>query len=64
MKDDDPEAKKWAFEPAALTVAAGTEVTFRNEGVQPHNVVGRRQVVQLADAVQGRGVEVHLRQPR
>jgi len=37
-KDSPNDVYKWRFEPAELTVAAGTKVIWTNDGAQPHTV--------------------------
>lgn len=38
MDDSDSDAQQWGYAPVELAVPAGTEVTFRNTGEQPHTV--------------------------
>ncbi|MGH9000020.1 MAG: cupredoxin domain-containing protein, partial [Acidimicrobiia bacterium] len=36
--DADPDTQKWGYEPATVTVTAGSSVLWRNAGQQPHTV--------------------------
>jgi plastocyanin len=38
MVDKDPDAMKWRFEPAEITVPVGSTVVWKNDGQQPHTV--------------------------